>query len=373
MIDFSKAFNRINHAKVIIRLSDWGVPSWLVGRSMVVNHKVKQSKAYLLPGSVAQGDELGQLLFLVAMSDVALPPAPPLPEPVHPGDISSCVLPLPPPLTPEELRLKWIDDVTIAETIKLDKCLKLNSEFIGPRNFHQQNNMYLPGENSRIQTKLKQIENYVEIHQMQLNRTKTKIQPFNFSKKYDFLPEIKVEGQNLEVVYTTKILGVTFSSSMKWDQHIDDLVARARQKVWFIQRLKKIGASRENLVEMYKLFVRQALEFAAPLWSSNLTQQNKNKIERIQAQVSDLILGPNQLSYIERLRELNLCELESRRQKLSKTFCMKMIKDDRYKFLFPQRQTSTRSKKKFIEPQCKTNRLKFSAIPSFIRMLNGEC
>ena len=163
-----------------------------------------------------------------------------------------------------------------------------------------------------------------------------------------------------------------FKSSLKWDQHIEDLVMRARQKVWFIQRLKKIGASRQNLVEMYKLFVRQALEFAAPLWSGALTQQNKNKIERIQAQVTDLILGPNQLSYTERLRELHLCDLDGRRQTLSKNFCMKMIKDDRFKFLFPQRQTTTRSKKKYIEPQYKTNRLKFSSIPSFIRILNDE-
>ena len=29
LIDFSKAFNRINHSKVLVRLSDWGVPGWL--------------------------------------------------------------------------------------------------------------------------------------------------------------------------------------------------------------------------------------------------------------------------------------------------------------------------------------------------------
>ena len=110
---------------------------------MVVNFKGKQSKVYQLPGSVAQGDELGQLLFLVAMSDVALPPAPPLPEPVHPGDINSCALPLPPPLTPEEVRVKWIDDVLIGETIKLDKCLKSKPSFIGPANLHEQNNLHL--------------------------------------------------------------------------------------------------------------------------------------------------------------------------------------------------------------------------------------
>ena len=166
---------------------------------------------------------------------------------------------------------------------------------------------------------------------------------------------------------------MTLSSSLKWDEHIQDLVSKARHKVWFIKRLKKMGASQQNLVEMYKLFVRQSLEFAAPLCSSALTQNNKQKIERIQAQVTDLILGPNQLSYRERLRELDLVDLEGQRLKLTKNFCSKMIKDDRFKFLFPTRHTGTRSKKKYIEPQCKTNRMKFSSIPSFIQMLNNEC
>ena len=105
--------------------------------------------------------------------------------------------------------------------------------------------------------------------------------------KLDFLPELNVDGQNLEVVYSTNILGVIFSSSLKWDEHVDELVNRARHKVWFIQRLKRVGASQKNLVEMYKLFVRQSLEFAAQLWANALTQNNKHKIERIQAQVTD--------------------------------------------------------------------------------------
>ena len=121
------------------------------------------------------------------------------------------------------------------------------------------------------------------------------------------------------------------------------------------------------------LFVRQSLEFASPLWSNALTQQNINKIERIQAQVTDLILGPNKFSYMERLRELDLSDLQRRRYVLAKNFCKKMIKDDRFKFLFPQRQSGTRSKKKYIEPLCKTNRMKHSAIPYFIQMLNNDC
>ena len=47
LIDFSKAFKQINHSKVIVGLSDWGVPRWLLkilvsylsGRSMILRYK----------------------------------------------------------------------------------------------------------------------------------------------------------------------------------------------------------------------------------------------------------------------------------------------------------------------------------------------
>ena len=59
LIDFSKAFNRIDQNKVIIRLFDWGVPGWilrilvsyLTKRSMILRYKGKQSKKYYaIPG-----------------------------------------------------------------------------------------------------------------------------------------------------------------------------------------------------------------------------------------------------------------------------------------------------------------------------------
>ena len=63
LIDFSKAFNRINHSKVKVRLSDWGVPgrlleilvSYLSGRSMILRYKGVNSLCHLMPGGSPQG------------------------------------------------------------------------------------------------------------------------------------------------------------------------------------------------------------------------------------------------------------------------------------------------------------------------------
>ena len=43
---------------------------------------------------------------------------------------------------------------------------------------------------------------------MALNTDKTKIMAFNFTRKYNFIPELSIDGVNLEGVSKTKLLGV---------------------------------------------------------------------------------------------------------------------------------------------------------------------
>ena len=137
--------------------------------------------------------------------------------------------------------------------------------------------------------------------------------------------------------------------------------------------MKSQGASIPTLVELYKLFVRQGLEFAAPLWTFGLTQKNKADIERVQRNITNLILGKNSLSYEERLRDLQLTNLDSRRTILARSCSDKMVKDERFNYLFPRKQvTATRSKEIYIRPLCHTKRLKNSAIPQFIAYQNEK-
>ena len=78
LIDFSKAFNHQDHSILITKLSDMGVPSWLLSlvivflmdRSMIVRYKGQQSNRKALPGGGPQGTLLGLLLFLVLINEV---------------------------------------------------------------------------------------------------------------------------------------------------------------------------------------------------------------------------------------------------------------------------------------------------------------
>ena len=49
-----------------------------------------------------------------------------------------------------------------------------------------------------------------------------------------------------------------------------------------LRRLKPLGASEEDLLDVYEKQIRSVLEFASPVWTSGLTNDEKNQIERVQ-------------------------------------------------------------------------------------------
>ena len=65
-----------------------------------------------------------------------------------------------------------------------------------------------PVQNSLVQEQLNSLAEHAQQNKMRLNHSKTKIMLFNSAKKYDFQPELSVEGVNLEVVKKMKLLGV---------------------------------------------------------------------------------------------------------------------------------------------------------------------
>ena len=76
MIDFQKAFNRINHNLIITILSNMGVPGWLLRivmgflteRELILRYKGGCSKRKAMPGGGPQGTRLGLFIFLILIN-----------------------------------------------------------------------------------------------------------------------------------------------------------------------------------------------------------------------------------------------------------------------------------------------------------------
>ena len=166
----------------------------------------------------------------------------------------------------------------MAECVRLDTKIELRSN---------SGEKYVPP--FLLQKRLEEIATSAEYHDMKLNLSKSKVIPFNFTRKHQFTPELFLDGTLLEVVKETKLLGLTISSSCNWDANTKEIVAKGNSRLWFLRRLKFLGASSDTLIDIYKLFCRSVLEYGAPVWSGNLKQCNTKDIERVQKNAYKII------------------------------------------------------------------------------------
>ena len=93
---------------------------------------------------------------------------------------------------------------------------------------------------------------------------------------------IVMEGKKIEPVKEMKILGFTLTENLSWKRNTKLMVSRAYMKLWIVKRLLNLGASLEDLTDIFVKHVRSILEYGAPVWNSSLTKQEAVDIERVQ-------------------------------------------------------------------------------------------
>ena len=102
------------------------------------------------------------------------------------------------------------------------------------------------------------------------------------------------------------------------------------------------------------------------VWSSSLTCENKNDLDRVQKSALRIILGKEYNNYNSALNRLNLLSLEERRKQLCINFAKKCTKNDKLNNMFPLNEhkyrMKTRQKEIFKVFKSKTERLKKSAL-----------
>ena len=374
MVDFAKAFNRINHNFIITKLSDMGVPAWLLkvvmgfltNRRMIVKYGGKQSSTKYLPGGGPQGTLLGLFLFLVLINDAGFEG-----QENNAGEVLTSKRNM---KKVNRIHLKYVDDMSIAEAVNLpEKLISLpDSERVLPDMYHARTGHVLPLGDSEVFRNLKETEEYATVNQMKINYHKTKLMLFNPCWSVDFMPEMELGNQQLELVEQMRLLGVIIQSDLKWASNTEDIVKRASNKLWVIRRLKSLGANTDELLDMYIKQCRSILEFGAPVWHGAITNVERQDIERTQKGALHIILGDQYGDYRNALQMTNLESLEDRRTKLCTKFAKKAERDEKHKQWFkPKPKVKTRQTDlKYWPPVARTGRLLKSPISYLTRLLN---
>ena len=75
------------------------------------------------------------------------------------------------------------------------------------------------------------------------------------------------DGLEFEQVSIVKILGVTFRQDLNWNDHIENVTAKAPKRLYLLRELWRAGVSCNNLVLFYCSAIRSVLKYSSkPSW-----------------------------------------------------------------------------------------------------------
>ena len=112
-----------------------------------------------------------------------------------------------------------------------------------------------------------------------------------------------------------------------------------------MRNLKKNGFTNAELVQVYKTVIRPVAEYGAVVFHSSLTDDQDERLERLQDHALKCIFGP-ELS-ARKLRGLaGLDTLRSRREKLTGKFAIKCVNDPVFEKWFPLKENPPKHEKR---------------------------
>ena len=211
-----------------------------------------------LSGSGPQGSTLGLLEYLSQSNDNA-------------QDI------------PTYMKYKWLDDLTVLEVINL-LTIGISSYNIRshvPNDIPVQNG-FIEAGNLKIQKNIHSIAEWTEKKLMKLNQRKSCGIILNFTDNYQFTSRIEIDSQPLKLVSETKLLGLILRSDMKWSSNTEYSVKRANARMELLRRLAHFSAPVKDMVQVYITYIRSILEQSCVIWHSSLTEEDSQKLERVQ-------------------------------------------------------------------------------------------
>lgn len=236
--DFSKAFDRVDHYKLLLKLNNLGfsdnllrlVESYLMKRQQYVVYKGVRSNLFDSPSGVPQGSNLGPYLFLLYVSDI------------HAKLNSNSLL--------------YADDMKIYREIK---------------------NM---NDANMLQNDLNMLVEWGEENQLSLNikkcdfiRVTRKTNPIETS--------YNIKGEKLQRVEHIRDLGVQIEHNLVFNKQLQNSVSNAKRNLGMIMRHSKIFSNASTLKILYFSLVRTHLDFAGVIWGPTASSHIKT-IERIQ-------------------------------------------------------------------------------------------
>ena len=280
-IDFSKAFDRVPHKRLLTKLNALGIrekllkwiESFISGRSNQVNVNGSLSYSFQAESGVPQGSVLGPLLFKIFVNDL-------------PDHLATQSL-----MFADDLKV-WTaisssSDVTILQTALNDLAM-WSVKWLLPINHSKSAVLHIGKENPH----------------------------FSYS----------VDGQRIQAIAKERDLGTIVSADLK-TKNDSIRKAGAANRLWWALRRSFSVITPEIFRFLFPVFIRPILEYGLPVTYPQ-TKGEAVDLEKVQRRATKSVQGMHQLSYQQRLTSLNLFPLSYRRDRFDLLFCRRIVRGE---------------------------------------------
>ena len=339
-LDFQKAFDQLDYYLLLKKLNYFGfsdslitlLESYLVGRSQYVQYRCHRSEK-IFPGSgVPQGSNLGPLLFLLFINDLA--------------DVI------------KSDKLLYADDCKVFKIVNsIEDCKSLQNDLDAIQNWCLSNHLFLNIGKCLVVT---------------------------YSRKLSpIISHYLINNVNINRVGTVMDLGVLFDSELTFVPHIDNMVTKAYKVLGFIYRNAREFHQIRTLKILFFSLVRTRLEYGSVVWHS-MYKVHIQKIESVQRGFLKFLAFRESGVYPSRgychsllLSRFNIVSLNTRRIISHVRFLIHLINNKidciwlLSKINFSVPRYTTRQQNMFYCSSCRSNLLMMSPIVGMCRFFNN--
>lgn len=320
-IDFSKAFDCLNHTTLLDKLSCYGMRG--VSSSLLQSYLENRKQSVIIDGhlsspqdikcGVPQGSILGPLLFNIYINDIVN-------------------------LNHDVRYIIYADDTSVLLTSS-----SVDELVVKANNF------------------LSAFSKWSSVNGLLINIKKTKGVLFHpINKPVNAMNDIMINGHSIELVNEHKTLGVIFSQNLTWDSQVNLLINKLNKVVGALSRCRTILPVSIKLQIYYSLF-NSYINYCHLVWG-NTTKSNLNKIFILQKKMLRCIANVDYFSHTKPLFKqyniINVADIYDYRLIYSFRFSC----DAHHSFLLntselSRRSTSVHTRHSYTWniPRCRTN------------------
>ena len=251
-LDISKAFDKVWHKGLLLKLSSYGVSghilgiikSFLSGRSLRVVINGQSSKMFFLNAGVPQGSVLGPTLFLIFINDLL------------------------------DNVLKSFVNIFADDTTNYGVTSKNYSH----------NNLC-----DDLSHDLSEIVKWGNEWLVSFNTSKTNLVSFHHHRSQEFtLPPILMNDVELEEKSCLdRLIGLKLTSDLKWNAYIVEVAKNVSKMIGSFYRSKKY-LTPESILYLYKSQIRPKMEYCCHIWAG-YSSTSLSILDRLQRRIKGLI------------------------------------------------------------------------------------